>query len=448
MLRLLTIVLVLAAAVTASARTTELVAADIAQRVTPAVVTFSIWKMRPPAKKGDEPRRIKIYGSGFVIDPNGIIVTNEHVIEGALDMMVIFNDGTRAHGTLLAAAAVIDLALVKVSVGKSLPALQWGDSDRLRVGDLVLTVGSPLGLGTSVSAGIVSALNRNLLDTPLDDYIQTDAAINRGNSGGPLIDRNGDVVGINTALYNTEPNGGFLGIGFALPALEAQFVIGRLLDPDHPRPGWLGVKLQDVAPNLAEALGLSPGPGVIISDVDPSGPAARASLQPGDVLQGIDTVSPADSRAFMRRIVMLPAGQQVILSVWRDGRTQPVPITVAEWPNRPSPNETVSPSLAEAIMKRPPDFGLSLKPISDAARKRFKLDPGASGVVITGVEVGCEADDLGLEIGDVIKEVQGSPVMTPAEVIGILTSAHEQRRPFAALLVDGKRGKRWVSLSV
>ena len=207
----------------------------------------------------------------------------------------------------------IDVAVLKVDVDHPLPALKWADSDALQIGDPVLTIGNPLGLGMSVSAGIVSALNRNLHDTPFDSYIQTDAAINHGNSGGPLIDRNGSVVGLDTALYNPEASGGFIGIGFAIPSNIVSFVVQFLLNPNHPKPGWIGVTSQDINDRLAEALGVPRAAGAIVSAVDPSGPAVQAGLRPADVLETIDGVQQSDSRAFMRSIVRIPVGTSVHL---------------------------------------------------------------------------------------------------------------------------------------
>ena len=212
----------------ALARTMETGDFDVVQNATPAVVAIATWKVRPPANAGDSPRRVKTSGSGFIIDPSGIIVTNKHVIDGALNITVLFSDGGSARATLVAVAAFVDLAVLKVDVDRPLPVLKWGNSEALRVGQGVLAIGNPLGLGLSVSAGIVSALNRNIEDTPFDNYIQTDAAINHGNSGGPMVDLNGDVVGVDTALYNPDEAGGFIGIGLAIPAETAKFVVTRL----------------------------------------------------------------------------------------------------------------------------------------------------------------------------------------------------------------------------
>jgi serine protease Do len=422
--------------------------ADVVRQTMPAVVNLTVWKVHPGAKLGEAPRRVSNYGSGFIVDPAGIIVTNKHVIDGAIDIMVTFSDRNRAHAKLLATAVMTDLAVLKVDVGHTLPVLKWANSGDLRVGDAVLTFGNPQGIGLSVSAGIVSALNRNLHDTPFDRYIQTDAAINRGTSGGPLVNRDGEVVGVDTALYNTDPKGGFIGIGFAIPAGAAKFVVGRMLDPSHPKAGWIGVTLQDITPELVEALGL-PGPrGAIIAAVDPEGPADRASLQSGDVLTGIGDEMAGDSRAIMRAIVSLPIGQPVRLKIWRDGKEQQVAATVAEWPYHPPDSDTMSASLAKAMIQKPPDTGMSLVPLTDAGRKHYGLDPKLNGVLVAAVERDCEARDLGVVPGDVITKVQGVPMASPAQVEHALVTAYGQHRAFIAMLLQGKGGTRWVTLSM
>ncbi len=417
------------------------------RKAIPAVVNIAVWKVRQAATAADTLRRVKAYGSGFIIDPGGIIVTNKHVIDGAIDISVILSNGDRYHGTLLAVAAMLDLAVVKIEADHALPVLRWGDSDALQVGDPVLTIGNALGIGMAVSAGIVSALNRDIQDTPFDQYIQTDAAINHGNSGGPLIDVNGDVVGVDTALYNPEEAGGFIGIGFAIPADAAKFVVDHLLDPSRPKPGWLGVTLQDLTPELAEALGLNVR-GSIISAVDADGPAVKAGLRPGDVLTSIDDVRPDDSRAFMRAIVQIPVGKAVQLKFWRDGKPASVPATIAEWPNPMPGGGMMSERVAEAMIEKTPDPGVRLAPLTDEARKRYGLDAKVNGALVASVEKDCEARDLGIVPGDVVTAVQGAPVATPDDVRQAVQAAHDQRRPFLAVLVQGKSGTRWVSLSI
>ena len=421
--------------------------ADIAQQATPAVVNISVWKAKPPVNPGDPPRRVKAYGSGFIIDPSGIIVTNKHVIDGAIHVAVNFSDGNQAIAKLVEAAAMADLAVLKVDVGHPLPSLKWANSDKLRVGDPVLTIGNPWGIGLSVSAGIASALNRDLQDSPFDSYIQTDAAINHGNSGGPLIDGNGDVVGVDTALYNQDPNGGFIGVGFAIPSNTAKFVVTHILDPNHPKPGWLGVSLQDVTPELAEALGLPRPEGSIVSAVDAGGPAARASLRPGDVVLQVDNNPLSDPRAFMRSIVMIAVGKQAQLTIWRDGKQQTITAAVAEWPNFMPGGGVMAGSMAKAMAEKPPDPGVKLAAITDAARKQYGLDPKLTGALVTSVDADSEASDRGVVPGDVVTSVQGENVATPADVKRTVEAAYAARRPYIAVLLQGKGGTRWISLA-
>ena len=430
----------------ALARTMETGDFDVVQNATPAVVAIATWKVRPPANAGDSPRRVKTSGSGFIIDPTGIIVTNKHVIDGALNITVLFSDGGSARATLVAVAAFVDLAVLKVDVDRPLPVLKWGNSEALRVGQGVLAIGNPLGLGLSVSAGIVSALNRNIEDTPFDNYIQTDAAINHGNSGGPMVDLNGDVVGVDTALYNPDEAGGFIGIGLAIPAETAKFVVTHLLDPSHPKPGWLGVKLQDLTPELSDAL--HGAKGSIIAAVDQGGPASRAALRPGDVLAAIGGVKPRDTRAFMREIVMMPVGQSTPLTVWRGGKEQAITVTIEEWPNYMPGGGIANAQMAEAMIQKAPDSGVKLAPLTDAARKQYGFDPNLVGALVASVESDCEARDLGIVVGDVVTVVQGTPVVTPDDVRHAVQKAHEQHDRFLAVLVQGKSGARWVSLSV
>ena len=429
-------------------RSMESYDAVIARQDEPAVVSISTWKVKLPAKPGDAPSRVKIDASGFVIDPSGIIVTNKHVVDGALGFTAIFSNGDHLHARLLLAAEMLDLALLKVDVDHPLPALKWGDSDTLQVGDPVLTIGNPLGLGMSASAGIVSALNRDLRDSPFDSYIQTDASINHGNSGGPLIDRNGDVVGINTALYNPEEHGGFIGIGFAIPSNTANFVEHLLLDPKHPKPGWLGFNLQDMSPELSRALGTPTITGAIISALDASGPASAASLHLGDVLEEIDGKPFADSRAFMRAIVMMPVGGPARLTVWRDGKHQEVTATVAAWPNYMPNGGMMHSTMAEAMMAKPPDSGMKLAALTEETRKQFGLSPTQTGAVITSIDADCEAKDLGIVPGDVIISVQNEPVGSPADFDRAVQNAHIQQRAYLAVLVQAKQATRWVALSI
>jgi serine protease Do len=433
------------------ARSMESGDAVVARKATPAVVNISTGKVKAPEKPTDSARRVKTYGSGFVIDPSGIIVTNKHVIDGALDVKVVFSNGDRVSARLIAAAAMLDLALLKVDVGHPLPTLEWGNSDTLQVGDPVLTIGNQLNVGLSVAAGIVSGLNRDLQDSAFDSYIQTDAAINHGNSGGPLVDGEGKVVGVDTALFNPEENGGFIGIGFAIPSDTARYVTKILLDPQHPMPGWLGVTFQDMTEELTHALGFKPRVpvnGAIISAVDPSGPGAQIGLRPGDVLETINGEAWPDARAFMRAIVMTRVGQKAVLTIWRDGAEKEITATVAEWPNLMPNGGMMSGKMADMMIASAPDPGVRLAAITDADRKKYSLDPKLAGVLVASVQKDCEARDLGIVAGDVLTAVQGVPVTSPEDVRRAVQDAHAQHRSYLAILVQSKTSARWLSLSI
>jgi len=452
MQKLIRVVCVLIAIVcsgtSAFSRAMEVGEAAIVRRVVPAVVSISVWKMRASDQPGEPSRRVKTYGSGFVIDPSGIIVTNQHVIDSAIDVRVAFIDGTRAAAKVLAASPMIDLAVLKIEVGHPLPSLAWGDSDALQVGDPVLTIGNGLGLGNSVSAGIVSGLNRNFGDSPFDSYIQTDATINHGNSGGPLIDHEGKVVGVNEALINPEAKGGFIGIGLSIPVSLARFVTDRLLDPHHPAPGWLGFNLQDMTQELAQALGAPRLMGAVISGVEPSGPASQASVQPGDVLDQINGQPLDDPRAFLRAIVVQPPGQLVHLTIWRNGQKHEIPATVAAWPNDKPNGGVMTGQAAMEMMARAPDLGVRLAVLDEGGRKQYGLSPELSGVLITHVEADSEASDLGISEGDVVTVVQGATVRTPDDVRSAVHEAQEQHRAYIAMLVRSKSSAQWIPISI
>ncbi len=422
--------------------------AAVLRQAAPAVVSISVWKVKAPNRPGEPSRRVKTYGSGFIIDPSGIIVTNQHVIDSAVDVTVVLSDGTRAPARLIDASPMIDLAVLKIQADHPLPSLAWGDSDALQVGDPVLTIGNGLDLGTSVSAGIVSGLNRNFADSPFDSYIQTDAVINHGNSGGPLIDHDGKVVGVSEALINPEAMGGFIGVGLAIPTTLAKFVTDRLIDPHHPAPGWLGFNLQDVTQELAASLGAPRSKGAVISTVEPSGPARNAALQPGDVLDQIDGQTLDDSRAFMRAIAVHPPGDVVHLTVWRNGQKHEIAATVAAWPNYKPSGGMMTGQTAAEMMKGPPDLGVKLARLDDEKRKQYGLGPDISGVLIAHVEADSEASDLGVKEGDVVMIVQGAKVATPEDIRRAVRDAARQHRMWIAVLIHSKSGTQWIPISI
>ncbi|HEY2133438.1 MAG TPA: trypsin-like peptidase domain-containing protein [Acetobacteraceae bacterium] len=425
--------------------------ADLVQRLLPGVVNIFIRKTGEPsdtqAAAADTPDQQegalkRYFGSGFVIDPDGLILTNRHVIEGARQLIVGFSDGTRALGSVVAAAGDVDLALVKVTSNHKLPVLTLGDSDKVRVGDPVLAIGDPWGLGTSVSAGIVSALNRDINDSAFDNYIQTDAAINHGNSGGPLVNDNGDVIGINSALYSDIANGGSIGLGFAITSNEAKFIVNRLLKYGRVKAGWIGVTLQDMTPLLADLFGKPGLTGAIVTSVTPGGPAAKAGIQEGDVIERIDSSRPFGAREGMRTIAMVPVGNTAHLTVWRDGTESNVDVVANETPGHDHA-DNAAPLLNQSIMG-----GLQLSAITEQDRRMYNFSSDQTGVLVKGVTNDVFTGDRSLIPGDLILRVQDTPVATPDDVHKRIAEAWAKGHALVALLVKSRDGQNWMPLRI
>ena len=389
-------------------------------------------------------------GSGFVIDPSGVLVTNTHVIDGAYAIVVTFDDGSQLSAQVLAADRVADIALLKVDPPHPLKAITWGDSTKVQIGDPVLAIGNPLGVGLSVSGGIVSALNRNIMETPYDDYIQTDAPINHGNSGGPLFDMKGDVVGINTAIIS--PTAGSAGLGFAIPANDARFVIGRLRKYGWVRPGWLGVKVQEVTPAIAAALGMGTPRGAIVANVDEDGPAAAGGLQVGDIILRYDGKTPSDERALLRDMAATPPGQAVTLSIERAGAIMDVHATIGEWPrDRWQGGDAPIMAVRKATASLP-NLGIKVAPLLDAQRVKLSIGGDDLGVLVTAVAPGTDAAWHGLKPGDAIERVQDLEVASPADFDAALAQARTSHRGYVLLLVlpqvQVRPGPEWMALRI
>ena len=419
-------------------------------RVLPTVVNIVATKILASPSQGQtpppEPHQGQVYGSGFIVDPSGIIVTNRHVVEGALELAVTLKDGSTRPGRIIGMAASVDIALLKVDTDKPLQAVRWGDSDKLRIGDQVFAIGNPLGVGETVTSGIISALNRDILVSPYDDFIQTDAAINHGNSGGPLFDTRGEVIGINTAIYSVTDNGGSIGIGFAIPSRDAEFAIDRLRRFGQLRPGWIGIRTQDVTPEIAEAIGLAPARGVIVAGIDPAGPAAKADLAEGDVVLRFAGQVPNDNRALARMIAEAPTGRPATLVVWRDGRERTVPVTVQEWPQDPPAIAAATAAAAPVGSTDPLALGLHLGPITGEARTKYKLAPELAGVLVQDVTPNSAAADRGLAAGNVILRLHDGPVATAEDVAKGLAASKTLGHRNALLLVEKTDGQHWVTL--
>jgi serine protease Do len=384
-------------------------------------------------------------GSGSIINSAGIIITNKHVIKDAAVIKVTFHNRTEVPAQLIAAANLIDLAVLKVNVPEPLPTLSFGNSDALQVGQSVIAVGNPLGLGTSVSVGVVSARGRDLMRSPFDDYIQTDATINPGNSGGPLLDCAGRIVGIDTALLSNSTVLGSIGLGFALSSNIAQFAAERLVAPgNNYAPNWVGFHLQNMTARLAAVFGRPNMSGAIVTGVEPGSPAAAAGMQAGDVIAGADGQELANAGAIMRFVVTRPVAQPMSFLVWRDQQMSEVVVDGRHWPDMRALRADVLASPAEVAQAQTAGLGLHLVPMSAAAGKAAT----ASGVLVDAVTPGSQAEGMGMQAGDVIERVDGKPAGTPGDVMQQLARGSSADGDLVALLVRSKAATRWVTLYV
>ncbi len=391
--------------------------------------------------KSNLPRHVTSLGSGFIIDASGIVVTNNHVIEDADQITVMLSDGETLPAKLIGRDDKTDLAVLKINPRHPLPAAHFGDSDKARIGDWVIAIGNPFGLGPTVTAGIVSARNRNIDAGPYDEFLQTDAPINRGNSGGPLFDMGGNVVGINTAIYS--PSGGSVGIGFAIPANLARDVIGQLRAFGTVRRGWVGVNIQPVTQDLSEGLGLPGAVGALVGNVAPGGPAAKAGIRTGDVIFGFDGKKVADARGLSRIAASTPIGKTVNVDLLRNRQHISVRLTVqraAEPPVRPQH------SAPPAKPRKTSQLGLSLSPLDGNVRAEFRLPGGVQGVVVTDVMPDSPADEKNVRAGDVIVAVQDQPVRTPDDVQRRLDTDLRLGRKVEVLLVNRGGALTYVAL--
>ena len=441
-LALVALLALMAPATPALAEATSMDWSSIVAKVLPSVVNISVETL--VSKNGAQERQQQV-GTGFLIDPSGTIVTNKHVIAGAFRITVTLYDQSQWHAKLLAAAQLLDLAVLKIDVGHSLPYLQFADSDRARIGDPLVVIGNPLGLGTSVSSGIISALHRDLSNTPIDDYIQTDAAINHGNSGGPVLDRDGHVLGVATILVTAAAGEGSNGLGFAIASRETQYAVQHLLHPDIGSVGWIGVHVQDVTPPLQRAFHLKSPGGSLITQIDDDGPAYDYGLQVGDVIIRYGDVAPENSRALIEDISLTPVNKTVPVTVERDGKILTIDVTITYWPDLAAPLSSVLTSMQEAAAASPPDFGLVLSPMTGAAKRLYKLPADDNGVVVAAVDPASDAFTAGIASGDVIEQVENASVHSPEQVLEAMQKAETNDR-FVALLIAKKDTKRWVAL--
>ncbi len=396
------------------------------------------------------PRRAQSLGSGFIIDPTGYVVTNNHVIADADEIRVTLHDNTQLTAKLIGRDTKVDLALLKVESSKPLPSVKFGDSDKSRVGDWIVAIGNPFGLGGSVTVGIVSARARDINAGPYDDFIQTDASINRGNSGGPMFNLNGEVIGINTAIYS--PTGGSVGIGFAVPSVLARNVVDQLRQHGRTRRGWLGVNIQTVTDEIAESLGLDKARGALVARVTEKGPAEVGKIISGDVVIKFDGRDVADMRRLPRMVAETPVDKVVDVVVWRKGREVPLKIKLGELPDdeqlAAAPRSDQRGREPAAPTSTVDALGMSLAQLTPDLRERFEVAEKTRGVLITKVGDGSSAAERGLRPGDVIVEVAQEVVTSPDQLVKKINDARAAGRKSVLIMVETKGEQRFIGLSV
>lgn len=393
------------------------------------------WKRQAPVGE------VQAVGSGFVVDPSGYIVTNNHVIEGADKISVILHDGTHLSADVKGRDPKTDLALLKVEAKKLLPYVTFGDSNAARVGDWVVAIGNPFGLGGTATTGIVSARGRDINSGPYDDYIQIDAPINRGNSGGPLFDINGKVIGVNTAIFS--PNGGSVGIGFAIPSTLAKSVVEQLRAHGKVERGWFGVKIQTVTEEMAKGLALKEAKGALVAEVAVDSPAAKAGIRTGDVITEYNGKAVVRMKDLPRLVAETKAREKVDVKVWRDGEEHVLPVVIASMPA-----SEIAVSTAEQSDESRGKLGLSLAPITPETRQQYRLPDNSRGVLIVGVRADSPAAQKGLRKGDVIKMVGQKPVSSPQDVVDEVKEASAKNRDAVVLLIERSGDARFVAVDL
>ncbi|MHA3976977.1 Do family serine endopeptidase [Halovulum sp. GXIMD14794] len=370
-------------------------------------------------------------GSGFIISEDGVIVTNNHVVDGASKVSVVLDDGTEYEAEVVGTDDRIDIAVLKIEPEGDLPTVDWGDSDAVRVGDWAVAIGNPLGLDGTVTAGIVSARGRDIRSGPYDDYLQVDAAINRGNSGGPLFDMNGKVIGVNTAILST--SGGNIGLGFAIPAEQAQMIVADLLDDGMVQRGWIGVSIQPVDKDIAESLGLADATGALVAEVMPDSPAEAAGLKPGDVILAFEGSEIDEVRDLTRAVAASEIDAEAEIEVWRAEERQTLEIRPALMETASAENEA-TPQIAPAKFDLP-DLGLG-------------VESAEGGVAVTEVEPNSPAAENGLRPGDVIVSVNQTEVSDSNALSEVIEAAKKNDRESVLLLVERDGARRFLTLTL
>lgn len=430
--------------------------ADLAERLLPTVVNIStIQKAEkidvtlPDDEDGeaaaaqidDEDSSVlrQALGSGFIIDEQGYIITNYHVIENASSINVVLFDNTEVEADIIGGDEKTDLALIKIDPPYELSKAVFGNSDELRIGDWVLSIGNPFGLGGSVSAGIVSAKSRDIAAGPYDNFIQTDASINQGSSGGPMFNMNGEVIGINTALFST--TGSNMGVGFAIPINTAGWIISQLEETGKVKRGWIGVKIQTNSRETAESMDLKDKQGVIVSAVTENSPAAEAGITVGDVILSLGKKEISSSKEFSRLVAESPIGKEISLLVWRNSEIMTINVPVEEMPAAPTISKPTTPEQMQDNDRVLYEVGIKVEEITPELLKAFGLSPVTIGLVVTNVEANSDAAAQGVKKGDVVLKIDKKDVMTTEAMLNYIKEARQEgNRPIMLMLQDQEQG--------
>ena len=380
-------------------------------------------------------------GSGFIISADGYVVTNHHVIKDADEITVTLADGQEFEAELKGSDRKTDLALLKINSKKELAYVSWGDDSDSRVGDWVLAIGNPFGLGGTATTGIISARGRDIQSGPYDDYIQVDAAINRGNSGGPLFNLNGQVIGINTAIYS--PNGGSVGIGFSIPSGMAQKVIQQLRDIGEVERGWIGVQIQELNDELAEGFDRKNDHGALVSSVVPDTPASKSGILAGDIILSFDGKKIKEMRDLPKLVAQTEVGKEVDVAVWRDGKMEKLSMTIERFPEDEeiAAEETSSSKLDN-------ELGAELKVVNDTLRKQFGLDESLQGVIVVDVNPGGLAAENGVRPGDILIRIGNKPITKTTDVTVAIKQAKKQKKDKLVLLIQRKNNNRFITFDL
>lgn len=396
-------------------------------------------KQAPQQKPGQHAMAL---GSGFIIGANGVIVTNNHVIDKAQSIKVTLDDGTELPAKLLGADPKSDLAVLKIESPKPLSTIAWGDSDALKLGDQILAIGNPFGIGTTVTSGIVSARGRDLHSGPYDDFIQIDAPINHGNSGGPLVDRRGNVVGINTAIYS--PNGGSVGVGFAIPSAEAKNIVAKLEKDGSIDHGYLGIQIQPVTADVADAVGLAKQQGALVAAVTADSAASRAGVKTGDVVTGLGNEQIKSPKDLSRFVADMTPGSKQTLTVWRDGHSTELNITIGG--NDVEAKQVSATTEDGAGQVTGPSIGVALADLTADTREELKVPKGVNGALIANVNPDKTAAAAGIQAGDVIVSVNDKKVRDAREAKAAVAEAAKSGRKSVLLLIERDGNTTFVAV--